>query len=230
MPTAPSAILPEDIAEVLTAKELARDRPIDLFRHLRTRAIKGEPLPPIFEPNPSQLVKILNALSRYASGKYLRLMADDERYIAVFRAWLLQMSKNPQTWAKCIAPLFLVLSRTDIAVDILADLEIGRLARSLKNSIVDHNSSVKADVVEAYRKFHDWCRGTLFKQNRRSYSSDDGSDDDKPSESDKSEKHSQLTVQRRRSQRSTQRRRALHGPNPMQSPPPNRSMRNQRWM
>jgi hypothetical protein len=185
MPTARSTVttLPDDIANVLTAAELARNRPIDLFRNLRTRTVKGEPLPPVFEPNPSQLLKILNALSRHASKEYLRLMADDERYIAVFRAWLLQMSKNPQTWAKCIAPLFSVLSRTDIAVDVLADLEIARLARALKNTVVGHNFSVRGEVEDAYREFQDWCKNTLFKRNRRSYVSSDESDKDKPSES-----------------------------------------------
>jgi len=160
--------LPADIAAVITRDRIEEDRPIDLFRHLRYRVIKGEPTPPIFEPNHFQLPLILRALSQFASNKYLRILADEERYLSVFRVWLRQFIADANLWAGSIVFILRILSRMDVPIDYLRDLEIGKLARRLRKRVEELNLPIQDQTNSAFQEFERFCKEVLLPKNRQS--------------------------------------------------------------
>ena len=181
LPVHPSKLktLPSEIAELFAESRMKEDRPIDLFRHLRERVIKGQPTPPIFEPNHFQLPLVLRALFRYASDNYLRILADEERYLSVFRAWLRQCIADPSKWAGSIVLLLRVLSRMDMPIDFMRTLEIGKLAKRLRKRVDDLNLPIRDETNAAFQQFEKYCRDVLLPRNRQSSNDKEKTDEKK---------------------------------------------------
>lgn len=121
-----------DIRQELTPESLALDRPVKLFTNLRRRTDgSGADLDPKFVPVPSQVSEILVALKEHASHVYLRKVGDEMRYIALFKTWLIQATKDVSRWASVLPNLFDVLARMDIPVNYIQELKIGTRAKKV---------------------------------------------------------------------------------------------------
>ncbi|WOO80363.1 uncharacterized protein LOC62_03G003880 [Vanrija pseudolonga] len=181
--TPPASRLSAAHVEVLKAvrkEQLHQNKPFQLFRYLRSKpGTDGGKLKPEFVPNATQLADILKKLDE-ASGSYLRLMADDKRYTEVIQIWMKQMLKNPQEWEPAIIPLFRILQRTDMPVNYILDLKIGKLAvwigEKCKEAKLPNASQIQVEV-EKYKKY---CADTLLPKNREILSDSDSSGSDEP--------------------------------------------------
>lgn len=164
-----SRAMMREIHKLLMPGVLQQNKPGHLFKHLRLREDKdGNTLPPAFEPTPQQLATIMTELSQHAPGSYLAAMGDNDRYAEMFRIWIRNSVRDPETWEVSLAPIFNVLSRTDMPVNyIQEDFKIGRLAKKALDKAVDANLFTAPQIRKAYTKFDNYCKDVLFPKNRQ---------------------------------------------------------------
>lgn len=170
-----------EILKLLAPGVLQQNKPGHLFKHLRLRDDKdGNPLPPNFEPTPQQLATIMTELSQHAPGSYLASMGDNDRYAEMFRIWIRNSVRDPETWEVSLPHIFNVLSRTDMPVNyIQEDFKIGRLAKKAVDKAVEANLFTTPQIMKAYTKFDNYCKDVLFPKNRQK-PLDSDSDSDVP--------------------------------------------------
>lgn len=158
-----------EIQKLLAPGVLQLNKPALLFKHLRLRDDKdGNPLPPTFEPNPQQLASIMTELSQHAPHSYLAAMGDNDRYAEMFRVWIRNSVREPEKWEVSLAPIFNVLSRTDMPVNyIQEEFKIARLAKKAVDKATEANLFTLPQIRKAYTKFDNYCKDVLFPKNRQ---------------------------------------------------------------
>lgn len=141
---------PNPIVDMSTIRSLINteilkksNSPGSLFKHLRMRA-EDDNEPPLFTPNPDELLEILIQLRDHAPGAYLAKMADNDRYVQVWQKWLKQCRKEPEIWEKVMVPL----------------LEVGLMFTSLECPLI--NSLGSFPDGNAIRN----CKRVWFEQTR----------------------------------------------------------------
>lgn len=176
-----SRAMMREIHKLLLPGVLQQNKPGHLFKHLRLREDKdGNTLPPAFEPTPQQLATIMTELFQHASGSYLAAMGDNDRYAEMFRIWIRNSVRDPETWEVSLPPIFNVLSRTDMPVNyIQEDFKIARLAKKAVDKAAEANLFTVPQILKAYNKYDTYCKEVLFPKNRQK-PLDSDSDSDTP--------------------------------------------------
>lgn len=180
-----------ELAPLLTAGALQREKPALVFKRLRRRGDDDE-LPPLFQPTPQQLILIVDRLEKGASNTYLRLMADNDRYTMVIVDWIRTMIKDPVLYEAGIISLFKLLSRTNMPVNYIKYHRVLALTQKLRDRAEEkgkyslHRKGLAdspglasmPDIERAYNRYYNYVRDDLIRNNRRV--GDDDSSDDEP--------------------------------------------------
>ncbi|ORY25182.1 hypothetical protein BCR39DRAFT_544991 [Naematelia encephala] len=174
-PPAPVISMASTIRQLLAPDALKTGRPMSLFKYLKNKVVGGEILPPDFVPQPDELREILVALRGYAPDDYLKSMADNEKCVIVISRWLRAFLKEPEKWAPAIAPLLLLLARTDMAVNYITDFKIGKLAKQVSDKVSASNLANKEGIMNAFDRYQRWCKEKLFPAKRTIAPKDEGS-------------------------------------------------------
>lgn len=93
------------IRQLITREKLQSDKPMVLFKHLRTRPTPDGKSVPDFNPTPDDLKEIMLALWNFASKPYLQQMADKEPYTRLFTRWMKLFLNKPEKWGVAMGPL-----------------------------------------------------------------------------------------------------------------------------
>ncbi|OXG13444.1 hypothetical protein C367_05989 [Cryptococcus neoformans Ze90-1] len=150
---------PNPIVDMSTIRSLINteilkksNSPGSLFKHLRMRA-EDDNEPPLFTPNPDELLEILIQLRDHAPGAYLAKMADNDRYVQVWQKWLKQCRKEPEIWEKVMVPLLEVLSRTEMPLETAKEYGLNKHAMSLPPLAKKKNLSSADAIQRAFDKY-----------------------------------------------------------------------------
>ncbi|KAK8845411.1 hypothetical protein IAR55_006124 [Kwoniella newhampshirensis] len=155
---------------LLIPEALQEPKPVQLFKNLRIRTVKGQDAPPLFTPDPSELEEIAVQLRDHASSRFLKAMADDDRYADVWQAWLRKFVKEPEKWDRAIAPVLQVLARTDMPVDFIIELRLGKLAKKIADLAKEKNLPSRQAIQSAFAKYNTYIVDVLLPAGRKSES------------------------------------------------------------
>ncbi|WWD22357.1 hypothetical protein CI109_106848 [Kwoniella shandongensis] len=166
--SAPTSTMTMPIIRPLLIPEALAAKPVRLFKYLRSKTSKGQDVPPDFIPDPSELQEIAEQLRDCASLEYLRAMGDDIRYCEVWEVWLRAFIKNPEKWDRAIAPVLHVLAKTDMPVDYIVELRLGKLAKKVSELARDRNLKNKYAIQSAFTKYNTYLVDVLLPGGRKS--------------------------------------------------------------
>lgn len=170
----------DEINLLLRPKQLEQNKPALLFKLIRRKETKDGTFETVFQPSPEEFAEIFQGLYERASESYLRLMADKSLYTEQIGRWLKVFTKEPDMWEKAIAPLILLLSRTDMPVDFMLDYGIGKKVKSLvaKCEELGEFSSIDCTdrqelrsfpaIKRAFDRYIKYCNDVLLPKNRKS--------------------------------------------------------------
>ncbi|KAL1412020.1 hypothetical protein Q8F55_003017 [Vanrija albida] len=167
-----------EVLKAVRPELLKLNKPGQLFKFLRYRRdADGSELKPLLIPNSTELAEIMTKLDA-ASQSYLRVMADDYRHSEMFEIWMKKMAKNPKEWEPAIGPLLRVLNRTDMPVNFIKKLKIGKLALAIRERSRMANLASAAKIQLQVDKYERYCKESLLPKNREVPLSDSDSDSD----------------------------------------------------
>ncbi|RXK39131.1 hypothetical protein M231_03636 [Tremella mesenterica] len=155
------------IRPLISSTSLKSSKPAVLFKYLRPRIKGPEVLPPEFEPNARELREILLALKDHAPEQYLRNMADNERYAKTLAIWLKMFIDDVEKWESAIAPLLLMLSRTDMAVDVMVKYGFGKSCKIVNTRAAKKDLKSAGEIRKAFERYHSWCQEKLLPGGRK---------------------------------------------------------------
>lgn len=163
-PPAPASMA--TLRPLLAPDVLRSAKPGAVFKYLRSRVINDQPAPPEFQPNPEELREILLALKDGAPEQYLRAMADNEKYARTLADWVKAFTLDVQTWEPAISPMMLMLSRTDMAVDLIQETEIAKLCRRANAKATNAELKSKDEISKAFERYASWLKEKLLPGDR----------------------------------------------------------------
>ncbi|WRT63641.1 uncharacterized protein IL334_000564 [Kwoniella shivajii] len=176
--TSIDAVTMDSLRPLLTSESLTQPKPVPLFKNLRKREKKNSDiiLPPLFIPTPNEVKEIASKIRDNASLDYLVAMASDDRYCEVWSSWLAKSLKDISKWQEALIPIFQVLGKTDMPMDLVEDTRIRIRAKKATDLAVDKNVANKDAIQSAFQRYDNYVVNVLIPKNKRSAPDDDDDD------------------------------------------------------
>lgn len=176
-----------EIMRFIEPQVIQMNKPSGLFKFFRIRKLEDGSEGQWFTPTPHELASILDALDKHASTSYLQLMADNAQYTEVLARWLKQFIAAPQQWEPAIAPLLLVLGRTDMAVNWIEDYHVAKRASRVVTKAEELKLHSLPAIKKGYARYSQHYENVLKPKDRR-IRDDSDSDSDSDARSVKKRK------------------------------------------